>query len=478
MGHDAARRAQTPARRARLGGHRWRPALAAGLLGLLLAAGCLTAAPAARAAGATVVLQVGSGHLIRLPQPAAKVFVAEPAIADVELASDHTVFVTARKPGRTTFIALDQQDRLILEQTLQVGHSLQSLEDQLRALYPDYHITLASVPGRVILSGSVGAAREAEEILQLVRGQLSDKDEVVNRLGVTGPTQVNLRVRVAELSRTVSERLGINWDNTLNLGSFTFGLVTSVADYATSTLNSGGGTLSGGYSSANGRVNLTGVIDALKKDGVVKVLAEPNLTAASGETASFLAGGEIPIPVRDKDDNITVTFKQVGVLLHFTPTVLAGDRISLKVKPEVSEVDSTRSVVINGDEIPGFSTRRVETTVELGSGQSFVIGGMVRQNLNDYRSGVPGLGDVPLLGHLFRASNLSQEQQELIVVVTPYLVSPLAGGRVPSPLEELQPASDIEQLLIERFASRSAGGSPPAPPPGGRFLHGDPGFIY
>ena len=216
---------------------------------------------------------------------------------------------------------------------------------------------------------------------------------------VTAGTQVNLRVRIAEVSRTVTKELGFNWESLFNVGAFTFGIATGrdalTAGGTILRSVTGAATLPIGYRSSNGRVDVNTVIDALAKDGLISILAEPNLTALSGETASFLAGGEFPIPVNQRDGQITIEFKQFGVSLDFTPSVLSGERISMKVRPEVSELTDEGAVMIEGLKIPALSVRRAETTVELGSGQSFAVAGLLQNNSRTVIQKVPGISDVP-----------------------------------------------------------------------------------
>lgn len=472
------------------------------ILGLLVALASLVRLPGAEAQGPVsaarpgpMVMQVGGGQLIRLSRTATKVFISEPEIADVQLASDKAVFVMARKPGRTTFIALDGQDEVLMERDVRVVHGTKELEEQLLHQFPAYRISIDSIPGRLILSGAVGTAQDADLIVSMVKGLLGEKDELVNHLKVSAPTQVNLRVRVAEIKRTVNQEFGINWNNFINPGDYTFRIFNG-RDFVTQNVQTaagiadryilsptGAGSMAGAYRSPNGRYDLHTMVDALDREGLARTLAEPNLTAASGQTASFLVGGELPIPVASDNSSGTTTirieFKQVGVLLSFVPTILAPDRISLRVRPEVSEVDASRSLTVGGTTIPGFNVRRVETTVELGSGQSFALGGLISHSSTDQISKFPGLGDLPILGSLFTSTAFRNDESEMVVVVTPYLVTPTGAEPLPTPLDALRPASDLERLLFRRLLKedRPTGRPGVVPPMGGR-LRGDAGFIY
>jgi pilus assembly protein CpaC len=304
-------------------------------------------------------------------------------------------------------------------------------------------------------------------------------------MSVAAPTQVNLRVRVAEVSREVTKLFGINWEGIFSPGDFLFGLATGRAFTTAGGLpflrpsDAGGlgNSLSGTYS--NGDVSVNGIVDALEREGLINVLAEPNLTALSGETASFLAGGEFPVPVgQDDNNNIEIQFKQFGVSLAFTPTVLSAGRISMRVRPEVSDLSDKGAIKLNDLVIPALSTRRAETTVELGSGQSFAIGGLISNSTRNNLDKVPGLGDVPVLGPLFRSTRFQRSESELVIIVTPYLVAPVGGARLATPRDGLEDPSDLQRLIEGRLARRSvAPGQEPAASAGNRRLVGPAGFM-
>ena len=267
-------------------------------------------------------------------------------------------------------------------------------------------------------------------------------------------------MRVAEVSREVTKLFGINWEGIFSPGDFLFGLATGRA-FTTAgglpvpacrpTPAASATRLSGSYS--NGDVSVNGIIDALEREGLVNVLAEPNLTALSGETASFLAGGEFPVPVgQDDNNNIEIQFKQFGVSLAFTPTVLSAGRISMRVRPEVSDLSDKGAIKLNDLVIPALSTRRAETTVELGSGQSFAIGGLISNSTRNNLDKVPGLGDLPVLGTLFRSTRFQRSESELVIIVTPYLVAPVGGAQLATPRDGLEDPSDLQRLIEGRLA--------------------------
>ena len=321
-----------------------------------------------------IVLEVRKGQLIRLERPAAAVFVADPEVADVQAHSPTLVYVFGRRSGTTTLFAVDENEDILLRRDVVVEHHLSGLQDVLREVAPDTRIEVRSVDGGIILDGAVRDSVKAQELREIAGRYLGENETLINRVSVAAPTQVNLRVRVAEVSREVTKLFGINWDAIFNPGDFLFGLATG------RSFTTGGGlpflrgsdagaptnSFFGNYSS--GDVTINGILDALEREGLINILAEPNLTALSGETASFLAGGEFPVPVGQDDDEIQIQFKQFGVSLAFTPTVLSANRISLRVRPEVSDLSEKGAIKIRDLVIPALSTRRAETTVELGSG--------------------------------------------------------------------------------------------------------------
>ena len=251
------------------------------------------------------------------------------------------------------------------------------------------------------------------------------------------PNQVNLRVRIAEISRGVDKQLGFNWTVAGSLGGIALGIATA-NPFSASAINAITG------STSLGSFNLNAVIDALEEEGLVQVLAEPNLTAPSGETASFLAGGEFPILVPGSDGTVTIDFKKFGVSLAFTPTIIGKNRVVLHVRPEVSQLSSTNAVTLNNFQIPSLTTRRVETTVELGSGQSFAIAGLLQNNVTHDISKFPGLGDIPVLGALFKSDRFQRDESELVIIVTPYLVKPVSQ-QLAAPTDGFGAAHDAQR---------------------------------
>ncbi|CAN7662684.1 type II and III secretion system protein family protein [Paraburkholderia terricola] len=417
-------------------------------------------APLASAPGrspGTLAIDAGKGTLVRLNENASSVFVADPTIADVHAPSPKAVFVLGKKAGTTTLYVLGADNRTLLQQTVVVSRDTDALRRAVAARFPAMRLQLTAGPGSLLVSGQAASASDADAVVQTLTPYLADKEVLVNRITIDRPLQVQLRVRITEVDRNVTQQLGINWSS---VGS-TVGQFSASAIFGFGTVQRGRGT------------SIQALVDALSQEGLLTVLAEPNLVALSGQTASFLAGGEFPIPVSQSNNGaISVEFKQFGVKLDFTPTVMNERRISLKVRPEVSQIDTTASVTTNGLTVPGLSVRRADTTVELASGQSFAIGGLLQTNTTDIISQVPGLGSIPILGKLFSSTNYQNNKTELVIIVTPYLVEPTDPARLRTPLDALMsPSSDIEYS----FRRESGDASTPSGQP---RLVGAAGYVY
>jgi pilus assembly protein CpaC len=453
-------------------------ACAAGSSHVAAASKAAAEATQASAPGAPLAVGSGKGVMLRLPAPATAVFVADPDIADVHVPNSQAVFVLGKKAGTTTLYALGANNKTVLERTVVVNTDLAYLRDVLSTRFPALTLHVESAPGSLLVSGQVPTAADADAVVQTLTPYLHDKESLINRLAVTHSLQVNLHVRIAEVDRTVTQQFGVNWSAVGGLwGNFIGGMLSgrAIQDatgiYQLPTSNAFSTLL--GFKAGN--TNIQALIDALDQEGLVTLLAEPNLTTMSGETASFLAGGEYPIPVAQSGStggSIGVEFKQFGVSLGFTPTVLSDNRISLKVNPEVSQLDSTASVTTNGVTIPGLSVRRLSTTVELGSGQSFAIGGLLTSDSTDTLAALPGIGTLPVLGKLFSSRSYQDKKTELVVIVTPYLVNPTDGDRLRTPLDTLiSPSGDIEYGLQRSLGLDPLSGDTPR-------LVGAAGFVY
>jgi len=458
-----------------------------------LALGCILLSGVGRVAsaqqlvpptGAPISLEVNKGTLIRLDHNADTVFVADPGIADVKVKSARLIYLFAKAPGETSLYAVDAEEHVMMNRPVVVRRDLGRLQYALNQLIPSGQVDARAVDGEIVLAGNVASTLDAEEARRIARPFVNQDSDLVNRIQVTAPNQVNLRVRVTEVDRNVIKNLGINWDTIGHIGNFTFGTainnpVTNAAGgFITRNVLNGvtTNTLFGGAHSSDYSVNAT--IDALTQNGFVNVLAEPNLTAMSGETASFLAGGEFPIVVPQGNQVVTIEFKPFGVALAFTPVVLNSGRISLRVRPEVSQLSTQGQVEINGFLIPALTTRRAETTVELGSGESFAIGGLLQNNTTDTLRRVPGLGELPVLGPLFRSDQFQRNESELVIFVTPYLVRPVSDRKLAAPNDGLAPSNDFERLyrIRDTHPTSPVGGTAPVGPDGEKLV-GPVGFI-
>jgi pilus assembly protein CpaC len=428
----------------------------------------------------SVSLEVRKGRVLRLTRPAATVFVADPEIADVQAQSPSIVYLFGRRAGHTSLYAVDENDQMLLRTEVVVEHNLSGLRQAIQQLLPGARVAVSTVDGSIVLGGEVESPLQAQELRELAQRFLGEDETLLNRIRVAAPTQVHLRVRVAEVSRDVLKHFGINWEAIFQTGDFAFGLVSGrgVTDGLGNFLRAPEGANSAFGSFDGGDDVVNAALDALAEEGLVNVLAEPNLTALSGETASFLAGGEFPIPIDSDKDGLKIEFKEFGISLAFTPTVLSAQRISLRVRPEVSDLTDKGAVNINGLVIPALATRRAETTVELGSGQSFAIGGLMSTDIENELSKYPGLGDLPVLGTLFRSQRFQSSETELVIIVTPYLVRPVDEPVLAAPTDGYRAPNDVERILEGRLHSArlQPGRAGPVGPQGQR-LAGPVGFV-
>ena len=408
----------------------------------------------------TIGLETGSGRVLTLPEPAANVFVADPRVAEVRPASPTTLFVFGVGPGRTTVAALDTEGHAVTQFEVTVRPSTfasAEVEGTLARLLPNSRIRVISQPNGMILTGSVGSPVEAARAVSIVKGFVPAGQPVDNQMVVQGSMQINLRVRVVEIQRNVTRALGIDWQALGSVGKFAVNFMTANG--------LGVGSAAAGMLKA-GVPDFNATIDALAQDNLVRILAEPNLTVLSGQPGSFLAGGEFPIPVAGQASTgsvptITVAFKKYGVSLDVVPTVLSDGRINLHVAPEVSQITTTGGVTFSsgsggpGFQIPGLLVRRAETSIELGSGQSFAIAGLLQDQAAQAASGVTFLGDLPILGPLFRSNAFIRNETELVIIVTPYIVRPVDDPASLVTANNYQAPNDLERILLLRGVSET-----------------------
>lgn len=447
-------------------------ASAVALLMLTVAPGPLMSGAAAQevtkvASGHTLAIQVNQGQLVRIDKPVESVFVANSQIADVAIKSPQLIYVLGKRPGTTTLYAVGANDEILASISLNVTHNLSRLDQAIAELMPGRNIASTSIDGGIVLTGMVSSPGEAEDARRLAAHFIGANEEVINRLQITSPNQVNVRVRIAEINKSVLRNLGINWDTAIQQGGFAFGMLTAFPVAAGSTLLGSTGASTTPTVSA-GPLDLTATMDLLAQEGLVSLLAEPNLTAVSGQTATFLAGGEFPIPVSQDNNTITVEFRQFGVSLAFTPTILNTNRISMRVRPEVSSTSTQNQVDTgNGIVVPSLVVRRAETTVELASGQTFAIAGLVQSQNQITANEVPGLGDIPILGELFKSDQFQHNESELVILATPYVVQPISNPA--APMVPTDPAMGPEGS--QRLAGSSANTA------GSSGVSGQAGFV-
>jgi len=442
------------------------------------------------ASGKPIVIEAGKGTLIRLSQPAATVFIANPDIADVQVKSPSLIYLSAKSPGETVVYAVDANDQVLLHAPVRVDQDLTRVRESLHALMPGENIGVTSIDKNVVLNGDVTTASRAEKARALaasIAGANIKDAQVLNQLSVDTPNQVNLRVKIAEVNRTALKALGFNWS-----GSWS----NNRLDHSTSTVNTANpftnqailnqNLFTYGFSVPGGGPGLQATLDALASEGLITTLAEPNLTATSGQTASFLAGGEFPVPVAASTGTtgtptITIEFKQFGVALDFVPTILDGNHISLKVRPEVSQLTTTGAVSVplsptSVVTIPALTVRRAETTVELASGQSFALGGLLQNTTEQDISKIPWLGDIPVLGQLFRSNLFQHNETELVIIVTPYLVKP-SNVALSAPTDGFILPHDVQRMATSDTYRQTLPAPAKGPiPPGGVGLLGPAGF--
>jgi pilus assembly protein CpaC len=399
----------------------------------------------------TLSLDSGKGTVVKLKTPASTVFVANPDIADVQVKTGGTIYVFGKRPGETVLYAVDEQDRVILNTVVLVGHPGGRVAGNVAGMRGGSNIQTTTVGGSMVLQGRSDNPAAVEQARRMAVGVTGDPSKVINNVAMDGPNQVLLKVKIVEANRETLKRLGFNWESVFSLtNSLAVGFATPtdiVAAPFTRIGNPAGGAIVGNYQ--KGGTSIFGLIDLLATENMLTVLAEPNLTALSGETASFLAGGEFPIVVPQQANTFTVQFKQFGVSLAFTPTIHGNGRITLRAKPEVSQLSDNGAVILNGFRIPGLTVRRVDTTVELGSGQSFAIAGLIQNSSTQNIVKLPGLGDLPVLGALFKSDSFQRSESELVVIVTPYLVRP-NNRPMSTPTDGLTPPNDSDRYLYGR----------------------------
>jgi pilus assembly protein CpaC len=419
----------------------------------------------------------GKSAIIELPVDVRDILITNPAVADAVLRTPRRIYVLGMTSGQTDAILFDASGRRILSLNIRVDADAGALASTINRVLPGARVKVESLGDSVILTGMVQNPIDADRAGQIALRYVAKPEQVLNMLSVAGKDQVMLKVRIVEVQRSVIKQLGVNLNAVLQQGSGSI-TVGQSANFSINGTLPGGATIGGSYIDALD--TLTGSIRAFERVGLVRTLAEPNLTAVSGESARFLAGGEYPVPVnQDTTGSVTVEYKPFGVGLAFTPVVLSGGRISLKISTEISELTTQGAFTLGGGggttlTIPALTVRRAETSVELPSGGSMMIAGLIQQQTRENIDALPGAGSIPVLGSLFRSRDYLSGDTEMVVLVTAYLVDPNNPGAFQTPADGLRFANDAETILFGKLNKTVQA------PPGanaGRTWQGPIGYV-
>jgi pilus assembly protein CpaC len=415
-----------------------------------------------------VNLSVGRSLVIQSAEPIKRVSLVAPEIADAMVLTPHQVYLMGKSPGITNLTLWGADNKVTAVLDIEISPDISRLKETLHTILPEeMEVKVTATHDHLTLSGTVSSATNLSQVMSAAGPYAplgeDKKPKIVNLLEVAGIHQVMLEVRVSEISRSLLKRLGFNFGYVSGSGhNFGFSLLnqlTSLSPTGSPSVGVGASdTVNGIIRFLAGGATWTVFIDALKEDGLLKVLAEPTLITLSGKTANFLAGGEFPIPVPQSSlgggTTITIEYKPFGVGLNFTPTVLSNKKISMQVAPEVSDLDFSNAVTTSGFVVPAITTRRVSTVIELADGQSFAIAGLLKDDVREVVSKFPILGDIPILGALFRSSSFRKNETELLVIVTAHLVKPLDRGRQPLPTDQYIEPDDFEFYLLGDLEGR------------------------
>ncbi len=444
--------------------------LKAALVGLTLSAMPLAmTVPGAARADTVRIVKKGTNANLNVPMnravvvesdiPFAELSIANPGIADISSLSDRTIYVLGKSPGLTTLTLLDASGQLITNVDVRVAADVSEFKERLRQILPGENIEVRTANDGIVLSGIVSSTQRLQRALDLAERYAPER--VSNLMSVGGIQQVMLKVRFAEMQRNVSKSLssslalngaiggtGINGGTGTTNGSV--GVARSLAGNVPPN-NQNAGAILFGFNAGSTQVGI--LLEALEQKGVVRFLAEPNLVALSGQEAKFLAGGEYPVPVAQSDDRISIEFKPFGVELSFIPRVVDKDLINLELKAAVSAIDPTNSISLgNGIDISAFTRRETSTTVEMRDGESFAIAGLLTDDFSDNSSQLPWIGDVPILGALFRSADYQRSQTELVIIITAHLVTPTRGEALALPTDRIKPPTEKDLFLYGRTA--------------------------
>lgn len=444
---------------------------AAGLIGLTMGAALSSSVMAQSTLkvmrGATsdsIKVSVNRAIVMESGEPFAELSVANPGIADIATLSDRTIYVLGKAPGRTTLTLLGADGRLITNVDVQVSPDIAEFKERLAEILPKEKIDVRTANGGIVLSGRVSSIRATARAMELARRY---SGAVSNMMIVGGSHQIMLKVRFAEMQRSVAKNLsssigifGMSGDVDVISGTGQIAQGNNLAklvdgEQMTSATNRQG-ALQLGFSS--GGLAISVLLEALETKGLVRTLAEPNLVALSGNEAHFLAGGEYPVPVPGNDGNTSIDFRPFGVEMTFKPTLIEDGLINLVIQTAVSSLDTTNAITANGINVAAFSKREAQTVVEIRDGQSMAIAGLLQDDFTDLAGQVPWLGDIPVLGALFRSADYSRKQSELVVIVTPHVVSPVDGDALTLPTDRIKPPTEADLFLLGKTAHTIDGG--------------------
>jgi len=398
----------------------------------------------------TLVVAMNRAVVVESDRPFAELSIANPGIADISTLSDRSIYVLGKAPGRTTLTLLGPNGSLIANIEVHVAPDVAEFRERLRQILPNEQIEVRTANDGIVLSGTVSSIARLDAAMQLAERYAPDR--VSNLMSVGGTHQVMLRVRFSEVQRSVAQELG---------ASLTAGRSIGVGNgiLRTGGNTTGGGTAFGqlGFGFGIGAVQFQVLLEALESNGLARTLSEPSLTSLSGQEAYFLAGGEFPVPVSNENGQITVEYRPFGVELTFTPRVLDGDVINLMLNASVSSLDPSTTVTTGGVSVPTLRRRQTSTTVELRDGESFAIAGLLQDDFRGSTRQVPWLGDIPILGALFRSSEYQRDQSELVIFVTAHLVSPTRGEALMLPTDRVRLPNEADLFLHGRLTGRTGG---------------------
>ena len=429
--------------------------------------------------GRSVQLGLNKSLVVDLPRDARDVLVSSPKIADAVMRSSRRAYLIGMEVGSTNVFFFDANGEQIAALEVEVQRDTSELNRTIAQMIPGSSVRAEAMGENIVLTGAVRTPLDAQKAFDIAARYIGDKEKVLSMVGAEGSEQVSVKVQIVEVKRTTLKQFGVDFPTAVNgiaTNVFDAGKVAAgfgVANAFGATNSSPTNTLVGTWSPSDGD-SVSVAVRALERQGLLRVLAEPTLSAISGESAKFLAGGEFPIPAgRDQDGNIIIEYKEFGVGLGITPVVMSGERISLRVSSEVSELSDENQITLGNISIPSITVRRAETTVELPSGGSLVVAGLIKQDRNQVIDGLPVVKDLPVLGALFRSTDFVNHETEMVAIVTPYLVKPVARKELSMPNDNLHAPSDHEQYLLGRLNKiyGVSGGQPQGP------YHGQIGFI-